>query len=384
MGKTQEGAARPRRNRGMTVAAVTTVIWAITMSCGLVFPSAVSLGYVLMVGLTTLVAALAWVLLLLARRRQGAARWSLAQLRALSPDEFEEWTAARFGELGFEVKAAGTYGDSNVDLVAEKLGEFAVLQYKRYQEATVDERALSDLLSAMGDYGAQHAYLVTTGELTPAAREWAADKPVTVWDGAYLLELGRRPAPQLPTATGAGSEDDDRYEAQPDDFVPALTGFSPAEAEAPDADPEEAVPDPEEDSFAVEGPWLQQDDMPADPADLQQEDEDEAGPSPAAPQQDEPLPAISGWPAFSEQGDTEMGDDDYSMAKLLDDTEIALEEAAEGEAASAQPGEFAAEGTDCICPVCGSPLKVCTDPQTAERYLGCSRFPECRHTEPLA
>lgn len=35
------------------------------------------------------------------------------------------------------------------------------------------------------------------------------------------------------------------------------------------------------------------------------------------------------------------------------------------------------------CPDCGAPLVERTNRATDEPFLGCSRWPECKHTEPL-
>lgn len=35
------------------------------------------------------------------------------------------------------------------------------------------------------------------------------------------------------------------------------------------------------------------------------------------------------------------------------------------------------------CPKCSAALFVRQNSETQEEFLGCSRFPDCRHTEPL-
>jgi hypothetical protein len=46
---------------------------------------------------------------------------------------------------------------------------------------------MRDLYGTLHHTGAQSAYLVTTGSATPAAREWARGKPITIWDWQYLV-----------------------------------------------------------------------------------------------------------------------------------------------------------------------------------------------------
>ncbi len=36
-----------------------------------------------------------------------------------------------------------------------------------------------------------------------------------------------------------------------------------------------------------------------------------------------------------------------------------------------------------ICPECGKDLVIRTNKATRERFLGCSQWPQCTHTEPL-
>ena len=124
-------------------------------------------------------------------RRQAAGK-SLEELQALSPDAFEEWVAARFRERGYSTKVSGMGGDHGVDLVLEKDGETAVVQCKNYKAWSVGEPLLRDIYGAMHDFGAQKAYLVTTGRLTRAAVEWVRGKPIEVWDGDYVAALSLR------------------------------------------------------------------------------------------------------------------------------------------------------------------------------------------------
>lgn len=35
------------------------------------------------------------------------------------------------------------------------------------------------------------------------------------------------------------------------------------------------------------------------------------------------------------------------------------------------------------CPKCGQPLIIRRNHESGEEFLGCSTWPECRHTEPL-
>ena len=139
--------------------------------------------------LFTLAAIGAWVWAILTIRSQQTAGKSLAELQALSPDVFEDWTAARFRDLGYSVKTTGMGGDHGVDLILEKGGQTAVVQCKNYKAWPVGEPVLRDLYGAMHDHRADRAYLVTSGRLTQAATKWVQGKPIEVWDGDRLVKL---------------------------------------------------------------------------------------------------------------------------------------------------------------------------------------------------
>lgn len=138
---------------------------------------------------------LAWWWAIRVVRIQNAAGKSLQELQTLPPDAFEEWAAARFRDLGYSVKLTGTYGDRGIDFIAEKPGETAVIQCKNYKAWSVGEPVLRDLFGAMHDFGANRAYLVTTGKLSRPAAKWLAGKPIEVWDGDYVARLSMQMAP---------------------------------------------------------------------------------------------------------------------------------------------------------------------------------------------
>lgn len=125
-------------------------------------------------------------------RIQLAAGKSLAQLQAMSPDEFEDWVAAGFRGLGYGTRVAGAQGDHGVDLVADKSEVLAVVQCKNYKSWSVGEPVLRDLYGAMHDFGASRAFLVTTGRVTRSAAKWAEGKPIEIWDGECVAKLSKQ------------------------------------------------------------------------------------------------------------------------------------------------------------------------------------------------
>lgn len=159
-----------------------------------------------LLGVSTAILLLVWAVAIVSLRVRLGRRKTLEELQRLSPTEFEDWVAARFRELGYRVKTTGTSGDHGADLLVEKPGELAIVQCKRYRTWSVGEPVLRDLFGAMHDFGAQRAYLVTTGELTAAARAWARGKPIAIWDGKHLARLAKGAPPEAPEPHAASPE----------------------------------------------------------------------------------------------------------------------------------------------------------------------------------
>jgi restriction system protein len=110
------------------------------------------------------------------------------RLRTVTPEAFKNWVGGRFTGLGYVVRLTPFRGDHGVDLIAARQDERPIVQCKHRPNRSVGEPVLRDLYGTLHHSAAQHAYLVTTGSATPAAREWANDKPIDVWDWQYLVE----------------------------------------------------------------------------------------------------------------------------------------------------------------------------------------------------
>jgi len=115
----------------------------------------------------------------------------LEDLILLSPEDFEKLVAKLFRSTGLNVIQSGGHADHGVDLeVINKTGEKWIVQCKRYS-GSVGEPVVRDLYGTLLHEEAQGAYLITTGTFTKKAQDWAAGKPIVLYDGEALLGLIR-------------------------------------------------------------------------------------------------------------------------------------------------------------------------------------------------
>jgi restriction system protein len=114
---------------------------------------------------------------------------TIADLYALSPGAFERFVADLFRKKGYKVAVRGRSGDHGVDLeITRDEMRWAIVQCKRYRNP-IGPDIVRELFGTMIHEHAQHAFLVTTAEITPAARGWASNKPMTLIDGRTLLQI---------------------------------------------------------------------------------------------------------------------------------------------------------------------------------------------------
>lgn len=113
----------------------------------------------------------------------------LEQLYALQPYEFEQYVADLFRQRGYGVKLHGRRGDNGVDLrLTQANGKEAIVQCKRYRKS-VGPDIVRELYGTLIHERAAHAFLVTTADISDAARAWAQGKPMTLIDGRSLAHI---------------------------------------------------------------------------------------------------------------------------------------------------------------------------------------------------
>lgn len=112
---------------------------------------------------------------------------SLEELRAISPQQFEDETARMFRRLGYTVEQTPYANDQGRDAIMRKDGKKYLVECKRYGEGTsVGRPDIQKFDSAIKHDRAVSGFFVTTGKFTQAAVEYARNKPIELIDAARL------------------------------------------------------------------------------------------------------------------------------------------------------------------------------------------------------
>lgn len=121
--------------------------------------------------------------------RRPAAAVTREMLYEMDPTAFERFVAAIFQRRGYEVAHRGGSGDAGVDLeLSDPVGRRAIVQCKRYRY-NIGPKVVRELFGTMLHERAAHAFLVTSADISASARDWAEGKPMTLIDGAALVDI---------------------------------------------------------------------------------------------------------------------------------------------------------------------------------------------------
>jgi restriction system protein len=97
------------------------------------------------------------------------------QLVSMKPEAFERYVAELFYMKGYRVVHRARSGDHGVDLeLTSPSGKQAIVQCKRYQ-GTVGEDVVRDLYGTLMHERVARTFLVTTGEISGAAKLWTQE-----------------------------------------------------------------------------------------------------------------------------------------------------------------------------------------------------------------
>jgi len=129
------------------------------------------------------------------QRRSGALFASAREnpkptITAMSWRDFERLVGEVFRQQGFTVTGFGGQGpDGGVDLGLSKNGERFLVQCKHWRKQQVGVTVVRELNGVIAAQGAGGGFVVTGGQFTKEAREFAESCNITLLDGAALSEL---------------------------------------------------------------------------------------------------------------------------------------------------------------------------------------------------
>jgi restriction system protein len=115
---------------------------------------------------------------------------TLETLRATSWKDFEYLVAEAYRRQGYQVDySLGRGADGGVDLTMHKDGQKSLVQCKQWKVFSVSAPVVREMFGLMTAEQADQVIIVTAGNFTRDARDFAAGKPIQLVDGPQLLAL---------------------------------------------------------------------------------------------------------------------------------------------------------------------------------------------------
>ena len=115
-------------------------------------------------------------------------RSTLAQIDAMSGEDFERYLQAVFYGAGYHAHLTPQSNDFGADLIFTSDKTRTVVQAKRYKNP-VGIEAVQQVIGALYYYNADIAFVITNSYFTPSARKLAAAANVILWDRNDLLMM---------------------------------------------------------------------------------------------------------------------------------------------------------------------------------------------------
>lgn len=124
------------------------------------------------------------------RHRLLGEQANLETLRATPWKDFEYLVAEAYRRQGYRVEySLGRGADGGVDLALHKDGQKALVQCKQWKVFSVGAPVVRETFGLMTAEQADQAVIVTSGNFTRDAQDFAAGKPIRLIDGPELLTL---------------------------------------------------------------------------------------------------------------------------------------------------------------------------------------------------
>jgi restriction system protein len=141
----------------------------------------------------------------------------IESLKIMRWKDFEHLVAEVYERLGFAVSCALENGpDGGIDVVLKKDGCRTIVQCKCWRTWSVGVTKVREMFGILHHEGAHEAIIVTTGDFTEAARDFAKGKPIALVDGQALWDLVCSVKTSAPLNRSAPKSDPSTTPACPD------------------------------------------------------------------------------------------------------------------------------------------------------------------------
>ena len=110
----------------------------------------------------------------------------LAALRNMPWENFGLVISEAYRRQGYTVEESGS---GAFDFKLARNGQITLVQCRRWKVNQVGVKPVRELYETMDQQGAFNAVCIAAGEFSGSARDFAAGKPVTLLNGAALVEL---------------------------------------------------------------------------------------------------------------------------------------------------------------------------------------------------
>lgn len=142
--------------------------------------------------------------------------------------EFESLLAEAFRRQDFMVEHIGRDGpDGGIDIRLNKAGAVTLVQCKHWKRRQVGVQVVRELLGVVTSEGAQSGIVVTSGQFTTEATDFAAKNPIRLIDGRELVQMiseaqksGRIKSVAAPVGTSGSPESVGEVAATSDPLCP--------------------------------------------------------------------------------------------------------------------------------------------------------------------
>lgn len=110
----------------------------------------------------------------------------IALFSALSNKEFEQLIQKLFVWRGYSIVEEN---ENNIDLTLKQDNQITFVQFYQWQQNNIEVATIEYLISAMESYAARHGVIISTGEFTEEAIEFAIAKKILLINGNDLSQM---------------------------------------------------------------------------------------------------------------------------------------------------------------------------------------------------